>query len=632
MDQAVTTKLTVVKNIAKLFSIAVLFATSASGQIPTGTPQNQPAVTPASSTQPKGVANPAAGVTGVKELPVYDPGSDQVMWDGQTWSVTNNRLLEARFEKYLNEPEDESAAFDTYSKLLSEITDLVTPNPYKRQPADWMTQAFAKLQTASQFPADAGISETVQLQVVAAWQATNNRGAMVQADKAMEDERKRIEWNRGITLQGNPLEQSPGNNKAAQDNAKSYRDASVEGYNRRLKEIEMSLQTNQVKNEVLLLKSKLEFQALVVQLFFQRRFQLCIIASRLYGAVYQDGDRELQVGDDAKKLFSKTSGMPPSLQTLESMSREIMADVEKGVASSTYLIGQNEIYSGSKRLLESFLPGEYMPAIRTLPRETKRKVLAFERNHLKLISALEVKDYDLAAQLLPQLAAVAQDYDNTRDRGVIETAKAAAGMHLAKAQAAALNGDKQEVNTELELASQIWPRNPGLKEAAGKMLAMSGEQGKAIIELDNLQKEKNDRAIFEQKERFIAAAAYMPDRQKPLGDAIARVTEVEKALEKAREMEKTGNAPGAWEVLQAATKYSNDNKLSAALAQESMQCAEFVTVMTKAQAAADSGNLGSALALYLKAKDLGPGAEMPVQRLNSLSEQAMPEAKVSSVK
>ena len=65
---------------------------------------------------------------------------------------------------------------------------------------------------------------------------------------------------------------------------------------------------------------KIEFQALIVQHFLQRRFQHVIIGTRFYRNIFADGDSQLRIGEDAKSLFSKTSGLPPEvLQRLEQL-------------------------------------------------------------------------------------------------------------------------------------------------------------------------------------------------------------------------------------------------------------------------------------------------------------------------
>ena len=38
------------------------------------------------------------------DVPIFNPGTEVFSWDGQNWNINNNRLMRARFEKYLNTP------------------------------------------------------------------------------------------------------------------------------------------------------------------------------------------------------------------------------------------------------------------------------------------------------------------------------------------------------------------------------------------------------------------------------------------------------------------------------------------------------------------------------------------------
>ena len=79
-------------------------------------------------------------------------------------------------------------------------------------------------------------------------------------------------------------------------------------YATRLAETMAQIKANQVKKELSEIQVKVEFQALMVQLFLQRRYQHVLMATRFYRAVFNDGDTKLNVGKDAKDLFEKTSG------------------------------------------------------------------------------------------------------------------------------------------------------------------------------------------------------------------------------------------------------------------------------------------------------------------------------------
>ena len=52
------------------------------------------------------------------EIPVFNPASDTVEWDGRVWKVDDNRVFRARFEKYLNSPESKILSYEPYFKLI----------------------------------------------------------------------------------------------------------------------------------------------------------------------------------------------------------------------------------------------------------------------------------------------------------------------------------------------------------------------------------------------------------------------------------------------------------------------------------------------------------------------------------
>jgi hypothetical protein len=68
---------------------------------------------------------PAASPMG-NELPFMDPSAETVSWNGHTWAATDNRLLAARFERYLNEPEDNSEDALDYRATIDSILELVS--------------------------------------------------------------------------------------------------------------------------------------------------------------------------------------------------------------------------------------------------------------------------------------------------------------------------------------------------------------------------------------------------------------------------------------------------------------------------------------------------------------------------
>ena len=99
---------------------------------------------------------------------------------------------------------------------------------------------------------------------------------------------------------------------AQQQQQQLSRDMQMQPILTRLAEINALIRANQLKREVAELQVKIEFQSLIVQHFLQRRFQHALIGTRFYRSIFADGDSQLRMGEDAKNLFAKTSGLPPN--------------------------------------------------------------------------------------------------------------------------------------------------------------------------------------------------------------------------------------------------------------------------------------------------------------------------------
>ncbi len=563
-----------------------------------------------------------------KDIPVFNPGSEIVSWDGKNWNINNNRLFEARFEKYLNAPPEDSEAYKAYQATLHQIMDKLAPTKVTLKSTD---EAFQLLAKASQFPGDANLCDSIAYQVYSSWQAKNNMARMRAANEGLQKERKRLEWNAMITAESSLLEGSgpsgDATSKQWEKQSQLKRDMEMQPLITRIAEIQALLKTNQLKREVAALQNKIEFQALIVQHFFQRRFQHAIIGTRFYRNIFADGDSQLRVGEDAKSLFSKTTGLPPTMGTVDSLANEVIRDVREGVQAFKFLLGENELQSASKRLAETFILGEYLPEIRTLDRKDKRLALAFVQKSNQLISAIEVKDYALAEKLVAELNESAQDTDTSKPTAAIETARQVAAMHIAKARNAAVSGDKPTLEVELMAATEIWPRNPALSEVSKMIFQQADEQSRALVDFDQLLSQNNHRQIFEDKMRFIAATAMYPEKQEELSQVLEEVQLIETAIIQAQEIEKHGDKAGAWESAERTfRKFPNDNKLNQLRANLTIQAADFVQAIQQAEDLEKNSQPGSSLAWYLKALNKYPESEFAHDGIDRLTKQILPDA------
>ncbi|MGA7881441.1 MAG: hypothetical protein WCD63_11310 [Terrimicrobiaceae bacterium] len=577
--------------------------------------------------------NPNAGGSSFlgKDVPFFDPGSNIITWDGKSWNINNNALFEARFEKYLNAPPAITPPETDYQALLQQIMDKLSPGRITPRSTD---EAFQLLARASRYQQDANLCDSIANQVYSAWLARKNNDRLHAASGALEDERKRLEWNARLTAESTKLEGGGSGkskdgavNQQVQQQQQLSREMQMQPILTRLAEVTALIRANQLKREVAELQVKIEFQSLIVQHFLQRRLQHALIGTRFYRSIFADGDGQLRVGEDAKNLFAKTSGLPPTMGTIDSLANEILRDVREGIQAFKFLLDKNELQSASKRLAETFMIGEYLPDVRTLDREDKRRALAFVQKTNQLTSAIEVKDFSMAEKLVKELSETAKDFDVSKPMAAIETAKQISAMHIAKARNAAVSGDKETLEAELKAATEIWPRNPALSEVSQMIFSQADVQSRALVDFDQLLSQKNYRQILDDRMRFIAATSMYPEKQEQLRKVLEDMQVIETSIIQAQEIEKRGDYAGAWESAEKAFRnFPDDNKLNQVRANLTTKAADFVHAVRQAEELEQKDQPGSSLAWFLKAQSEYPASDFARQGVERLTKKILPDA------
>ena len=565
-----------------------------------------------------------------KDVPSFDPGSEVMTWDGKNWNVNNNRIFQARFEKYLNAPEATSDEDKSYQHVIATILWLLAPGNASVQNVD---AAFKWLPQGSRYDIDARLCDALADAVYSAWKAQRAQDRLVTANAALDRERDQEYWNAKHAGAGESAKVptgAPAGGKKGGGNAPSQQnfEATITQtqHSKRIAEVELQIKNNQLKREISEIQAKVQFQALIVQFFLQRRFQHVLMATRFYRAVFTEGDTKLNVGKDTKDLFEKSSGMPPTVGTLDSMANEAIRDVREGVKAFDFLLTKNELESASKRLAEAVTIGEFMPEIRTLSRDKKRQALEFVQKSNQLISAIDVKDFTLAEQVVKQMEKVAKDFDSSKPMAAIETTKQVSSMHLAKARNAALKGDQVTLQAELTAATELWPRNPALAEMSKVIFSQGDVQAKATIDFDQLVGQKNYRQIFDDRVRFIAMLALDPEKSKQLEGVLKNMQIIETAMGQASAMAVQTNYAGAWESVEKVTgQFPDDSKLSQMRADLTTQAADFVRTLRGAQDLEKKEQIGASLAWFLKAQKIYPQSEYAGEGIGRLVKKILPQ-------
>jgi hypothetical protein len=584
------------------------------------TPQTVISQSPQQSSSPKGL-----GLGG--DIPFMDMATGTASWDGKLWNIDNNRLFRSQFERYLNTAAETTDEEKEYRKLIDKMMDLLTQSDVS---AYDLEEAVNLLPLASNYDVDANLCDALANTIYNVWQAKNEQYRLERSNDKLRRQVDMEQWNAKANISSGLRKSPPKNPDAAQvwlEEKKLRRDLSMAPHVKRAAELEAMILGNRTKKEISEVQAKINFQMLITQFFFQRRFEHVMLAGRFYQWVFGDGDTKIQMGGEMEKVFAETSGNPPTLGVLESMSNQAISDVEEGVEAFHYLLSKKELASATERLQESFAVGQYLPVIRSLSREAKREVLDFQQKRNQLLSALEVRDYTLAEDLVNQLETVAEDFDASKAQAVIQTARTVSSMHLLKARAAATSGDKQTLEQELKSAAEIWPRNPDLAEFTKEIFTQADVQQQAIAELDRLMQTKNYREIFNNQVRYIAAVALYPDKQDALKVVLEEMQMLEGTLMRAKELSSRGDHAGGWECLELVIdRFGYDSQINQLRAELTTKSSEFVRQLREAQDLEQKGQLGSSLAWYLNAQKVYPMSILAREGVDRVVGQIIPNS------
>lgn len=563
-------------------------------------------------------------------VPFFDPGSETFMFDGKAWNINDNRVFAARFEKYLNAPPAESEQDKAYRAILREVLDALSPH---RKPN--LPKAVALLEGAAKFDQDARLSETLANAIYRVWLAKKSVGDLRRLNTELEKQRRDLDWkfekwNEPSSLgKGRKLSEDPNKKKQqGKDPGNVANVGQVQRFIQRIAEVEANRVKNMAMMELSQLQAKLEFQAMILQFFMQRRFEHVIMSARIYTEFFQDGNGKLEFekGSDIEKSFSQSLGFSPTVTTLDSFANEAIRDVNEGVQSFEYLIEKGNLDGATKRLSESFMTGEYMPKIRTLEMEKKQKVAEYFRMQFQLLSALQVKDYTLAGDLLEKMREEAKDFDYSKPLQMVETAKITANMRIRTAKNAAMKGQNDVYEENIMAAAEIWPTNPALREQFDLIADQGDVMQQAKLEFDRLISTQSYRQIFNDKGRFIFATVDDVERQEKLNQILGNIQEIEISIKQADALAKGGNTWGAWEIVEKMFKrFPDDQKLGTKRSNLATDVAEFVGALKKAENLEERNQAGSSLAWYLKSRKIYPNSTFAQEGIGRLVDRILPD-------
>ena len=602
----------------------------AQAQVYTPPPENKSASAPAQDTAPRQEKKSSDGPLG-QEIPLLDPSAETITIGGIAIPLGDNRVLRARFEKYLNQAPENGEAAEEYRKSISSI--LATMSPFRSGGPD-LYGAFRLLPRAASYPGDANLCSSLAEAVYVAMLAKQDVNGLKKLNEGIEQEKDAIilegDWKAkhdrdqsvGATRQsrgsGSGKNAKPGT--AASDPGSGMQSLEYADKLRRIAEIEALKKANIVKTEAQTVQTKAQYQVNMVQWFMQRRYEHVLMASRFYNQIWKDGDSRLRIDKDSDvaKLFSQSVGVNPTVSSLDSLSNEAIGEVKKYVEAFNLLLSRDELHSASQRLMEAYALGEYLEPVATLPLEKKLRILQYYRDLNEVYGALQARDYTRVKVLAASLKTKAKDFPSSKVDSAIAAYTLASDLAIEEAKSLALAKNSEKAAEKIRVATEIWPTNPKLNEFR-ELVNQGGASIVARNDFDRLLSEGNYREIARRQYEMAPAIMGDPKREEAFKQVMSNLTIIETALGKAGEFSKVDQNYAAWEQLaKLREQFPDDPKLGRELENLAPKVADFTRALDRARQYENRtpSQTGTSLSWYLKARSIYPQSELAEKGMN----------------
>jgi Flp pilus assembly protein TadD len=574
-----------------------------------------------------------------QEIPMLDPSAETITVGGVAIPLGDNRVLKARFEKYLSQPPETDASAAEYRKNIKTI--LATISPFRSGGPD-LYASFKLLPRASTYPGDANLCMSLAESIYMAMLSKQDLKLLKGLNDSIEQEKQKIireaDWDArndgGKSLggggkgkageEGTPKENNqPATNPGAGTDSLKYTDTL-----RRITEIEALKKANIIRTEAQTIKTKAQYQVTMVQWFAQRRYEHVLMAARFYNQIWKDGDATLRIdkNSDVSKLFSESLGISPTVASLDSLSNEAIREVAKYIEAFDLMLSRDELHSASQRLMEAYALGEYLGPVATLPLDKKLRIAAYVRDLHELYGTLQARDYVKGKELASRLKTVAKDFPSSKVDSAIAAYTLASDLAIEEAKAHLLARNSDQAAEKIKAATEIWPTNPKLQEFRDLLVNSSGIVT-ARNDFDRLLSEGNYREIAKRQYEFAPAIQGDATREDAFKQIMGNLKEIEESIGKASEFSRMGQNYGAWEQLaEIRERFPDDPRLGREIELLSSKVADFTLALDKARQfeSRTPKQTGSALTWYLKARSIHPTSEQADKGIQRILDELLP--------
>ena len=612
-------------------------------KLPTATPDNPLAPTTASASaptttetpkiQPQQTSQSPSGIMplnlgGINQsdnnalLSILNNQNNLVDLSGKKIDDAQQKLVRARFEKYLNSPPATSSEDISYNQLLVDISQRLAGKGGGSD-SERTLDAWRLLFKAEDYPMDDQLCRTIADKVVNFWQTTRKIEKLAVQNEKLEKDRSRKESGMR-TVASMDRQEFIQMMRGKDATPPPTRDYELDPIKKRLQETEAKLQENKSYEATSRVNQKLDFQSLIVQFFLQRRYYHAMIANDFYRYLFAAEDGKIEGIDSLKGQMFGGVDIKLTTSTIDALCKEAINDTDKAVKAAEYLISRGEIHSAAQRMLEAFFIGENLAPVKTFPMDSKREIMRYLRDTDKLVNAVKVKHVERAEAVLKEIQSYTKDFDSGQIEAFIQTSRQLSDLALQKALVAAQTRNQPAVETALQEAVQFWPTNPKIQEFLKTMIGKVDLKDVATTDFDRLFSQKDFRGIFNDRFRFAAALVMDNSRNKEFLEIMKRMEVIETSIGQAKELARLKNNFAAWEVVEKVYRqFPEDAELNRIRADLTIKASSFAAAISKAEEAAANGDDWAALLAYLKAKDIYPMSTFANDEISELSNKIL---------
>ncbi len=557
------------------------------------------------------------------EIPLLDPATNTVSYNGGKFDVGNNAVVRARFEKYLHQVPDDSEESKRYRERMNQI--LKATQRSGRTKAVVGSEVLVKigmgLYEISEYPGDDGQAGALASAIVSALDAQRANWKRDQKNAKLDSEIDKLvrQTNRYNNRNTHRSSGSSGDIKGPARSASPPKSNEyIIGVNTKdIAKKEATKVKNEAANEAAIAFSKINYQSILMSFLVQRRFDHAVIGARTYRHIFRDGDTKLNLKEDsdANKLFVGVGGMPPTVNAIDSLASNARRDVDRNIEAVHGLLAQNKLADATQRLIEAVAIGEYMQSVMTFPVEARQRISKYWDMRKRALTALNARDYGTVEELADKMKAMDADFDDSMLRSYCAGKKRQSDLCIRNAMKALQAGNEEEFNKQITEAGSIWPRNPNLDKGAEQLTELDNRDPDKE-EFRKLLKDKEYRRIFDNQSRF-EIAAIDPELRDSYKEVITLVSTIDvmlTELESAASHDKAMGPCMAYEKLLARQKaderFAADDKFRDALHNYAVQAHEFVRVLEDAANCEERREYGSALSCYYRAQCLYPASDL----------------------